>query len=111
MSYAIINYADTKWYTPIKVSSTVNELDIFLPNFRTRKSKVYAKKVIKILNKANINNIVINKELLKNRIFCSDLVDNKKYIITGRRMYKVLILRILKDITSQMKINLQIRQL
>lgn len=106
MSYAIIDYSDKKWCYPLKTSSDADKLSVFLPQFKDKHSKKYAKKVLNIINKAKIKNIVVNKEIFKNRSFCEELVENKKYIITGRRIYKTLIPRILSDVSSQMKVNL-----
>lgn len=106
MSYALVDYYDKKWFYPLKTYSDVDKINIFLPHFKEKNSKKIAKKVLNIMNKAKINNVVVNKEIFKNRNFCEELVENKKYIITGRRIYKALILRILKDVSSQMNVDL-----
>lgn len=106
MSYAIIDYSDKKWCYPLKTCSDADKLSIFLPHFKEKQSKKYAKRVLKIVDRAKIKNIVVNNEIFKNRSFCEELVDNKKYIVTGRRIYKALIVRILKDVSSQMKVDL-----
>ena len=107
MSYAIIDYSNRRWEYPLRICSDADKISIFLPHFKERKSKSYAKRVLKILNNSRINNIVVNNEILKNRNFCEELVDNKKYIITGRRIYKALLLRILKDVSKQMNVDLE----
>lgn len=109
MAYAIIDYYQSKWSRAIKQVNNVEELDVLLPHFKERASQKYGKKVLNILNEAEINQLVINNEILKNRVFCEVLYDNKKNIITGRSMYKCLILRILKDVAFQM--NVEIKQL
>lgn len=106
MSYAIIDYSDKKWCYPLKTCSDADKLSVFLPQFKEKHSKKYAKRVLNVMNKAKINNVVVNKDIFKNRSFCEELVDNKKYIVTGRRIYKALILRILKDVSAQMKVEL-----
>ncbi|MBQ9315160.1 MAG: hypothetical protein IJ220_09280 [Clostridia bacterium] len=107
MAYAIIDYHDSKWFYPIKQINYVGELDIFLPHFKEKTSQKYGKKVLNILNKAEINKLVISNDILKNRAFCDVLYENKKSIITGRNMYKSLVVRILKDIASQMKAEIK----
>lgn len=107
MSYAIIDYSDKKWSYSLKTNSDADKLSIFLPYFKEKKSKKYAKKTVNIINKAKINNVIVNKEIFKNRSFCEELVANKKYIITGRRIYKTLILRCLKDVSNQMNVELK----
>lgn len=106
MSYALVDYTEKKWSSTIKISNTIGEVDISLPPFDIKKSKKYARKVSKILNKQKIGTVLLNNELSQNFEFCQELVENKKYIITGRRMYKVLMLRMLKDISKQMNVPL-----
>ena len=86
----------------------VGELDVLLPHFKEKASQKYGKKVLNILNHAEINQLVINNEILKNRTFCEVLYHNKKSIITGRSMYKSLLLRILKDISYQMNVEIKL---
>lgn len=107
MSYAVIDYTNKRWFSPVTAGDTLNELKILIPPCRDAKSIRYAKKIIKILNKEKIRKVVLNKDLLENKFICEELLDNKKYIITGRRLYKVLIYRILKDIENQMEISLK----
>ncbi len=106
MAFAVIDYADNIFLNFIRCKDTVGEVNIFLPLFKNNKSKRYARRTVRMLNRDKINLVVLNNELLKNNVFCKELIDNKKYIITGNRLYKVLICRILRDIASQMEINL-----
>mgnify|MGYP003297497857 CR=1 FL=1 len=106
MAYAVIDYTDKKWMRMMKVSESIGEVDIFLPPFKVSQSFKYAKKILKVLDKLKTNTIVLNKELMENNFFCNELLNNRKYIITGKRLYKVLLPRVLKDISYQMKINL-----
>lgn len=106
MSYAIIDYNETKWPYSIKTTYSLGKMNILLPHFKIKKSEKYAKKVASVLDENKIENIVINKDILNNRLFCENLVDKKKHIITGRKMYRVILLRALKDISYQMKYTL-----
>lgn len=107
MVFAVIDYINKKWTYRLKVDNLVDETNIFLPQFKKKKSKKYAYKVLKVLDKLRINSVVISNELLKNREFCSTLAENSKYIVTGRRIYKALIFSILKDVSNQMKQDLR----
>lgn len=109
MTYAVIDYHHSKWSHSIKIINNVGETNLYLPRFKEKKSIKYSKKVLNILNQYEIKNLVIHNELLKNHVFCDYLMENHKNIITGRNMYKVLCLRILKDVAVQM--NLDIKQL
>ncbi len=107
MSFAVVDYTENRWIRPIRFNDTIGEVSILLPEFRIERTKSYAKKAVRILNKNRINNVVLNNDLLNNDLFYQELVKNKKYVITGIRLYKVLILRVLKDISKQMNVNLE----
>lgn len=107
MSFGVVYYDKPKILPKIKQVRNVNELDILLPHFNQNASKRYGKRVLKILNKDNIDKVVIHNDILKNREFCNVLFENKKDFINGRNMYKSIIIRVLKDITSLMKVELK----
>lgn len=107
MEYAMIDYMDRKWSYILKFRSDVDKLSVFLPRFNERYSERYAKRVLNILNKFKINVVVLNNELLKNNVFCKTLLSQKKSIVTGRKIYKALILRVLKDVSKQMNVGLE----
>lgn len=106
MAYAVIDYTEKKWMRRIRVNEAVGEVNIFVPSFKISQSCKFVKKILKILDKSKINTVLLNKDLMANDLFCNELLKNKKYIISGRRIYKVLLIRCLKDISNQMKINL-----
>lgn len=103
MSFAIIDFNNSKWKWRTKIEYYPDKIDIFLPKFKKNKSLKYSKKVVDILKRNKINNVVLNNNLLNDSIFCDELVNAKKHIITGKNMYEVLILRVLKDLSYQMK--------
>lgn len=55
------------------------------------------------MRKYNVQNIVLNNELNQNHEFCMVLQDNKKYVVTGSRIGKVLLPKILEDISVYTK--------
>jgi hypothetical protein len=107
MSYAIVNFVDKKFLKPIKVEEVLQETLINVPEFHIKKSKRYAKKVNKILNKRKVSNVVLCNKLQEYDDFKNALYENNKYIITGKRLFKALSLHILKDISSLMHISLE----
>lgn len=107
MSYAVINYKENKGLGLVKAEQILDEVIIQVPKFKKEKTKKYSKKVVKILKKYNTSNIVLNEDLQLNEDFKNILYENNNYIITGKRLYKVLILTILKDISKQMEINFE----
>lgn len=107
MSYAVINYKENKGLGFVKAEQILDEVIIQVPKFKKEKTKKYSKKVIKMLKKYNTSNIVLNEDLQLNEEFKNILYENNNYIITGKRLYKVLILTILKDISKQMELNFE----
>lgn len=106
MSYALIEFSKKRWSSTISVNHLIGETDILLPPFDLKKSKKFGRKVSKILNKQKIGTVLLSEDLAQNFDFCTELLNSKKYIITGKRMYKVLMLRMLKDVSNQMDIPL-----
>ena len=107
MVYALIDCIDKKWIYRLNINSDAEKINIFLPMFKEKYSDIYAKKVVKILNKFQISNMVVNQKLLKNQKFCERLLVENKKIITGRKMYKTLLMRVLKDISIQLNVKLE----
>ena len=84
MSYALIDIYNAKWIFSVKTLIKLNEFDIFVPPFPIRDSKKFAKKVLKILNKNQVKSVVLSNRLLQNKIFCEELFNNHKEIITRK---------------------------
>lgn len=62
-----------------------------------------AKRTLKKIKKYNVQNVVLNNELNKNIEFKNILIENKKYIITGNRIGKILLPKIIDDISKYSK--------
>lgn len=108
MSYAIISLKERKkLYNHITVDEVCDEIKIELPKFKEKSSIRYGKNVSKILKKYKVSNAVLDEELLGFKAFINVLNENDNYIITGRRMYKVLLPIILRDTARLSNINMQ----
>ena len=105
MSYAIINLKERKTFlNRISVDEVCEEIKVNIPNFKEKNSQKYGKKISKILKKYNVSNVVLNDELSKYENFKNVLNENNNYIISGKRMYKVLIPKIIKETSTIMGI-------
>ena len=105
MSYAIINLKKKKLFDGIEVNQICDELEIKIPEFKENKQEKYAKKISKILKKHKVSNVVLSNELKKSVDFGNLILQNNNYIITGRKLYKVLIPTIIRDISKLMKFD------
>ena len=74
-----------------------------MPKFSEKNSFVNAKRTLKKIKKYNVQNVVLNNELNKNIEFKNLLTENKKYIITGNRIGKILLPKIIEDISKYSK--------
>jgi len=100
MSYAIINLKRKRIFDKIEVSSICDELEIKVPEFKAKNGLKYAKKIAKILKKYRVNNVVLSNQLKEKIDFENAIIQNNNYIVTGKKLYKVLISIILKDISK-----------
>lgn len=103
MSYAIIDLKKRKFLNTIEVTEICNELEVKVPKFKENKQQKYAKKINKILKKYRVNNVVLSTELKNAVDFQNRIMENNNYIITGKKLYKVLIPNIISDVAKMMK--------
>lgn len=80
------------------------EVKILVPKFKEKNSIQNAKKTLKKIKKYNIQNVVLNNELNKNKEFRKTFEENKKNIITGSRIGKILLPKIIEEIANYSKI-------
>lgn len=105
MSYAIINLKKKKLFDKIEVNEICDELEIKVPEFKENKQQKYAKKINKILKQHKVNSIVLSKDLKKSIDFGNLIMQNNNYIITGKKLYKVLIPTVIRDVSNLMKFD------
>lgn len=103
MSYAIINLKNRRVFNSIEVNEICDELEIKVPEFKEKHQEKYAKKICKILRKQKVSNIVLCDKLKKMIDFENILLQNNNYIITGKKLYKVLIPTMIREISKLTK--------
>lgn len=106
MSYAIINFKETKsFFNRISVDEVCEEVKVSIPKFSYKTSQKYGRKISKILKKYRVSSVVLNDELKNNELFKNILYENNNYIISGKRMYKVLLPKIIKETSRLMGVE------
>lgn len=106
MSYAVVNFKEEKnFFHRISVDEICDELKIDIPHFSDKASIRYGKKISKILKKYKLSNVVLNNQLENNELFKNILYENNNYIISGKRMYKTLVPKIIKETSKLMKLE------
>ena len=79
------------------------EVKILMPKFPEKNSESSSKKLLRKIKKYNVQNIVLNNELNQNTEFKNILVEEKKYVITGNRLAKVLLPKVIEEISNYTK--------
>lgn len=105
MSYAIINLKKKKVFDHIEVNEICDELEIKVPEFKENKQEKYAKKINKLLKKYKVSNVVLSNDLKASNDFKNFIMQNNNYIITGKKLYKVLIPTIIRDVAKLMNFS------
>ena len=103
MLYALIDYSKKRSMRKIEVEEVLGEVKVVLPRFKERYTKRVADKVLKMINEYKVENVILSKELSQNLDFCRFLEENQKYIVTGRRMSKVVLGKLLEEIAKYSK--------
>lgn len=105
MSYAIVNLKKKKLFDFIEVNEICDEIEIKIPEFKRKKQQQIATKISKILKKHRVNNIVLSNDLKQLADFENVIMQNNNYIIKGKRLYKVLLPKVIDDISNLMKVE------
>lgn len=103
MLYALVDYSNNKNKNRILSEEVLGEVKVVIPKFKEKKNQKYANKLIKTINSYNVQNVVLSKSLSENIEFCKLIEENKKYIITGRRLSKVLLMTLVEEISRYTK--------
>jgi len=103
MSYAIVSFKKKKIFDTLETNTICDELEIKIPEFKEKKQQKYAKKMNKILNKYKINRVVLSSDLKNFEDFKNIMMQNNYDVISGKKMYKVLLLMMLQDVATYMK--------
>lgn len=107
MPYAIIETVPKSFLKPIKVKCNVDEMLIKVPKFKEKKEVKYAKKINRILNQKKISNVVLTKDLMNLENFKNILYENNIYLITGKRLYRVLLMQVLRNLSELMNVEVE----
>ncbi len=98
--YAIVDSSTKYNFNKILSEEILGEVRVVTPKFDRKNTKRIAKKLIKKLNEYKVENVVLSNLLLENDEFCKELEEAKKYIITGRRVQKVMLSKLINEIAK-----------
>lgn len=98
MLYALMDYSNNK-SNKISFEEILGEVKVCVPQ-KIEKKKNAIKKVLKIIDQYGVKNIIFSRELQKNIEFYKLIQDNKGYVVTGRRMGKVLLMKVVEEMAK-----------
>ncbi len=107
MLYALIDYANKSKFNQISSEEILGEVKIRTPKFSEKGNKIYAKKILKRIDEYKVENVILNRDLYNNKEFCKILEEARKNIVTGRKSGKVLLMKILQEISNYTKYPIQ----
>lgn len=107
MSYAIVSMKNKRIFDKVEIQEIYNELEIKIPALKEKNQKKYALKMSKILKKYKINHLVLSGEIKQFDDFKNIIMQNGFDIITGKKLYKVLLKSILQDTAKSMKYGIE----
>lgn len=100
MLYALVDTSSKKSLRKIKSEEMLGEVKVVIPQFTVRKSKKYANIFIQKMKEYKVQNVVLSCKIAENKDFCRVLEENRTYIVTGRRLGKSIMIKIINDISK-----------
>ncbi len=104
MLYALIDSSEKQRFNQISSEEILGEVRIMTPKIKEKPRNKLVKKIIKEINVHKVENVLLSNELVNNKILQHALEESKKYVITGRRMSKVLLNRFISEIATYTKV-------
>lgn len=103
MSYAVIEKKKRSFWNRVETSFTCDEMRLKVPEGKEKQQIRYAKKVDAVFKKYKVNRAVLSKDCSTWKTFQNKLQENSHDIITGKKMYLVLLPRVLEDVSRFLK--------
>ncbi len=103
MLYALVDCSNRIGFGRISAEEILGEVKVVIPKFKERNSKEVAKRALKKMNEHGVENVVLSNNLNQNFEFCKMIEDSRKNVITGRRISKVLVFKIINEISKYTK--------
>lgn len=107
MSYAIVTMKKKKFLDKMEVNEVYNELEVKVPALKEKNQRKYAQRMDKILKKYKVGHLVLSNDLKPFEDFKNTIMQNGHDIITGKKLYKVLLKTILQDVSKSMHFEME----
>lgn len=103
MLYALVDTSEKRSLRRIYAEELLGEVKVVIPKFTEKNSARYAKLFLKKMKEYKVQNVVLSHKIMENMKFCKEIEDDRKYIITGKRMGKVILIKTISEIAKYMK--------
>ena len=100
MLYALIDSSSKYNFNKISSEEILGEVRVVTPKFELKNTEKMTKKLLKKLDEHKVENVILSKKLLENEQLIKGIEEAKKYIITGRRIEKVMLLKFVTEIAK-----------
>lgn len=107
MLYALVDTSGKRSLRRIYAEEMLGEVKVVIPKFTEKNGEKYAKLFVKKINNYKVQNVLLNSEISNNINFCRVIEENRKYIITGKRMGKSILAKIVGEISKYSKYPLE----
>lgn len=104
MLYALVDYSNKKnFFCDCLAEEILGEVKMSVS--KTNNENKLSKILLKNFKKYKVQNVVLNNDLKERKNLCECLLDNRKYVITGSRLGKVLLPKMIDDIAQYTKLE------
>lgn len=103
MLYALVDTSGKRSLKRIYAEELLGEVKVVIPKFTEKNSARYAKLFLKKIKEYKVQNVVLSRSIMENMNFCKQIEDDRKYIITGKRMGKAILIKMINEIAKYVK--------
>lgn len=103
MLYALIDCSEKHRFNQISSEEILGEVKIMTPKIK-EKNRRLLKKIIREIDAHKVENVLLSNNLKNNKALHHALEESKKYIITGKRISKVLLNKFISEIAIYTKV-------
>jgi hypothetical protein len=100
MLYALVDCSGKRSLRKIYAEEMLGEVKVVVPKFTEKNGVKYAKLLIKKIDSYKVQNVLLSKNIENNADFHRVIEENRKYIVTGKRMGKAILPKIMNEISK-----------
>lgn len=107
MLYALVGTSGKRSLRKIYAEEMLGEVKVVIPKFTEKNGEKYAKLFVKKINNYKVQNVLLSREIGDNTDFCRIVEESRKYIITGKRLGKSILTKIIGEVAKYSRYPLE----